>query len=186
FTETDLKMEVGEMVLRKKIPARMHAHRADDILTAIRIAEEFGFNLVIEHGTEAYKISRILAEKNVPVVVGPLLTFRTKLELKDLTMEAIAKLMKDGVLIALMCDHPVIPLEFATVQAATALRYGAKEEELLKILTVNPAKILGMEDRLGTIEPGKDADLVVWSGHPFDMKSRVERVFIEGTEVFRR
>jgi imidazolonepropionase-like amidohydrolase len=186
FTETDLKMEIGEMVLRKKIPARMHAHRADDILTAIRIAEEFGFNLVIEHGTEAYKISKVLAEKKIPVVVGPLLTFRTKLELKDLTMETIAKLLKDGVLIALMCDHPVIPLEFATVQAATAMRYGAKEEDLLKILTVDPAKILGLEDRIGSIEPGKDADLVVWSGHPFDMKSVVERVYIDGVEVFRR
>ncbi|PLV60107.1 amidohydrolase [Thermotoga sp. KOL6] len=186
FTETDLKMEIGELVLRKKIPARIHAHRADDILTAIRIAEEFGFNLVIEHGTEAYKISKILAEKNIPVVVGPLLTFRTKLELKDLTMEVIAKLVEAGVMIALMCDHPVIPLEYATVQAATAMRYGAREEDLLKILTINPAKILGLDNTIGSIEEGKDADLVVWSDHPFNMKSKVERVFIEGMEVFRR
>ncbi len=183
FTKRDSKLEIGELVLSKKIPARIHAHRADDILTAIRIAEEFDFDFVIEHGTEGYKIVDVLKEKNVKVVAGPLLTFRTKYELKDMTMKALKILIENGITASLMCDHPVIPLEYSTVQAATALRYGSKEEDLLKMLTINPAKILGMENRIGTIEEGKDADLVIWTGHPFDMHSVVESVYIEGKRV---
>ena len=180
FTERDPKLEIGEKVLKGEIPARIHAHRADDILTAIRIAEEFGFKFVIEHGTEGYKIVDILAKKGIPVVIGPLLTFRTKLELKDLKMEAVKILVERGVLTAFMCDHPVIPLEYMSVQSAVAMRYGAKEEDVLKTITINPAKILGIDDRVGSLEIGKDADIVVWSGHPFDMRSKVEKVYIEG------
>ena len=183
FTKRNLKYEIGEMVLKGEIPARIHAHRADDILTAMRIAEEFDFNFVIEHGTEGYKIVDILKEKKIPVVAGPFMAFRTKYELKDMTMKAIKILNENGILASLMCDHPVIPLEYASIQAAAALRYGAKEEDLLKMLTINPAKILGIDDRIGTIEKGKDADLVVWSGHPFDMSSKVESVYINGEKI---
>jgi imidazolonepropionase-like amidohydrolase len=183
FTKRNSKYEIGELVLSKQIPARIHAHRADDILTAIRIAEEFDFNFVIEHGTEGYKIVDVLRKKKVRVVAGPLLTFRTKYELKDMTMEALKILNENGILASLMCDHPVIPLEYSSIQAASALRYGAKEEDLLKMLTINPATILGMEKRIGTIEEGKDADLVVWTGHPFDMHSTVDAVYIEGKKV---
>ncbi len=183
FTDRDSKLEIGEKVLRREIPARIHAHRADDILTAMRIAEEFGFDFVIEHGTEGYKIVDILKDKNVSVVAGPLLTFRTKYELKDATMEALKILSENGILTSLMCDHPVIPLEYSSIQAATALRYGSREEDLLKMLTINPAKILKMDNQVGSIEKGKDADLVVWSGHPFDMNSIVESVYIDGENV---
>jgi len=186
FTETDPKYEVGEKLLKGELVARIHAHRADDILTAIRIAEEFNLKFVIEHCTEGYKVADLLAQKKVPVVAGPLLTFATKLELRDMTMEGLSILVQKGVLVALMCDHPVIPLEFATVQAAAAMRYGMKEEELLKMLTENPAKILGLWNRVGSIEPGKDADLVVWSAHPFDMRSVVEKVLIDGDIVYQR
>lgn len=183
FFERDLKLEAGEKVLRGEVPARIHAHRYDDILTAIRIAQEFSFKFVIEHGTEGYKIADYLKNNNIPVVVGPLMTFRTKRELKDMTMASIKILNEKGILTALMCDHPVIPLEYASVQAASALKYGAKEEDLLKMLTLNAAKILGIEDRVGSIKKGKDADLVIWSGHPFDMKSVVEAVYIEGIRI---
>lgn len=183
FTERDLKLEVGEKVLKGEIPARIHAHRYDDILTVIRIADEFGFKFVIEHGTEGYKIVDLLKAKGIPVVVGPLMTFRTKRELKDMTMESIKILNEKGVLVSLMCDHPVVPLEYASIQAATALRYGAKEEDLLKMLTINPAMILRISDRTGSVEKGKDADLVVWSGHPFDARSRVESVYIDGIKI---
>ncbi len=186
FVDTDPKYEVGEKLLKGELTARIHAHRADDILTAIRIAEEFSIKFVIEHCTEGYKIADILAQKKIPVVAGPLLTFATKLELRDMTMESLKILTEKGVLTALMCDHPVIPLEYATVQAAAAMRYGMKEEELLKMLTINPAKILGLSDRIGSIEPGKDADLVVWTGHPFDMKAVVEKVFINGELVYSK
>lgn len=186
FTDTDPKYEVGEKLLKGQLTARMHAHRADDILTAIRIAEEFKIKFVIEHCTEGYKVADILAAKRVPVVAGPLLTFATKLELRDMTMEALKILTEKGVLTALMCDHPVIPLEYATVQAAAAMRYGVKEEDLLRMLTINPAKILGLSERIGSIELGKDADLVVWTGHPFDMRSTVEKVFIDGEMVYSK
>ncbi|MGC8544725.1 amidohydrolase [Athalassotoga sp.] len=183
FTERDLKLEAGEKVLKGEIPARIHAHRYDDILTAARIADEFGFKFVIEHGTEGYKIVDLLKAKEIPVVVGPLMTFRTKRELKDMTMESIKILNEKGVLISLMCDHPVVPLEYASIQAASALRYGAREEDLLKMLTINPAKILGISDRTGSIEKGKDADLVIWSGHPFNARSKVESIYIEGIKI---
>ncbi len=183
FTKRNSKYEIGEMVLKGEIPARIHAHRADDILTAIRIAEEFGFKFIIEHGTEGYKIVDILKEKKVSVVSGPLLTFRTKYELKDMRMEALKILNENGILTSLMCDHPVIPLEYSSIQAAAGLRYGSKEKDLLKIITINPAKIIGMDDRIGSIEKGKDADLVVWSGHPFDMSSKVESIYIEGKKI---
>ncbi|MGM0640215.1 MAG: amidohydrolase [Thermotogota bacterium] len=184
FTKTDIKMEIGEKVLKKEIPARIHAHRKDDIITAVRISKEFDFDLVIEHGTEGYKIADFLKENNIPVVVGPLLGFRTKLELKDKTFEAIPIINNAGVTAALMCDHPVIHLEDTIIQAGNALRYGATEENLLKMLTINPAKILKLEDKIGSIEKGKDADLVVWSGYPFEYKSIVEQVYIEGKKVY--
>jgi len=184
FTEIDLQLEVGEKVLKREIPARIHAHRADDIVTAIRISEEFGFDVVIEHATEAYKIADFIKSKKVPLVLGPLLGFRTKLELRDMSYESIRIINEKGILAALMCDHPVIHLEHTNVQLGTALRYGAKEEDLLKMVTINPAKILKIDDRVGSIEVGKDADIVIWSGHPFDLRSKVERVYIEGKKVF--
>jgi imidazolonepropionase-like amidohydrolase len=186
FLERDPKHEVGEKLLKRELPARIHAHRADDIVTAVRLAEEFNLKIVLEHCTEGYKVADMLARKKIPVVAGPLMTFATKLELRHMTMEALRILVEKGVLVALMCDHPVIPLEFASVQAAAAMRFGVKEEDLLKMLTINPATILGLQDRLGSIEPGKDADLVVWSGHPFDMKSVVEKVYIEGELVYSK
>ena len=183
FLETDPQMEVGELVLKGEIPARIHAHRADDILTAIRLADEFGFKLVIEHATEGYKIADYIKKKNVPLVLGPLFGFRTKLELQDMTYEAIKIINEKGILASLMCDHPVVHLEHANIHTATALRYGAKEEDLLKMLTINPAKIIGMEDRIGSLELGKDADIVIWNFHPFDFKAKAEHVFIEGEKV---
>jgi len=185
FLERDLKYEIGEKVLKGEIPARIHAHRKDDILTAIRISEEFGFKLVIEHATEAYKIADYIKSKNIPLILGPLFGFNTKLELKDKTYESIKILNEKGILTSLMCDHPVIHLEHANIQAGTALRYGANEDDLLKMLTINPAKILGIDDKVGSLEKGKDADIVIWSAHPFDMRSRVEKVFIEGKEVYK-
>jgi len=184
FTEIDLQLEIGEKVLKREIPARIHAHRADDIVTAIRIAEEFGFDVVIEHATEAYKIADFIKSKNIPLILGPLFGFRTKLELRDMNYEAIRIINEKGILAALMCDHPVIPLEYTTIQLGTALRYGAKEEDLLKMVTINPARILKIDDRVGSLEVGKDADIVVWTGHPFDFRSKVEKVYIEGQKVF--
>lgn len=182
FLDRDPKLEIGELVLNGEIPARIHAHRAQDIVTAIRVAKEFKFKLVIEHGTEAYKVVDYLVENNVPVVVGPF-GFRTKIELKDQTYDNIRILNEKGVLTAIMVDHPVNPLEYANMQAAIAMKYGAKKEDLLKMLTINPAKILGIDNMVGSIEVGKDADIAIWDNDPFLPQARVEKVFIEGNEI---
>jgi imidazolonepropionase-like amidohydrolase len=184
FTDFDPKLEVGEKVLKKEIPARIHAHRQDDILTAIRLSKEFDFDLVIEHATEGYKIVDFLKENSVPVVIGPIFGFRTKLELKDMSYDAPRILNEKGVLAAFMCDHPVIPLENTNVQLGVALRYGSKEEDLLKMVTINAAKILKIDERVGSLEVGKDADIAVWTNHPFNLAAKAERVFIEGEEVY--
>jgi len=182
FLDRDPKLEIGELVLKGEIPARIHAHRAQDIVTAIRVAKEFNFKLVIEHGTEAYKVVDYLVENNVPVVVGPF-GFRTKIELTDQPYDNIRILNETGVLTAIMVDHPVNPLEYANMQAAIAMKYGAKKEDLLKMLTINPAKILGIDNMVGSIEVGKDADIAIWDNDPFLPQARVEKVFIEGNEV---
>ncbi|MFN3691397.1 MAG: amidohydrolase family protein [Fervidobacterium sp.] len=182
FLDRDPKLEVGELVLKGVIPARVHAHRADDIVTAVRIAKEFGFKLVIEHGTEAYKVADFLKENNVPVVVGPF-GFRTKIELKDATYDNVRILNEKGVLCAIMVDHPVTHLEFANMHAALAMKYGAKKEDILRMLTINAAKILEIDDKVGSLDVGKDADIVIWNDDPFLPHAKVEKVFIEGKEV---
>ncbi len=184
FTDIDLNLEIGIKVLKKEIPARIHAHRKDDILTAIRLSEEFDFDLVVEHATESYKIADIIKEKNIPVVLGPIFGYRSKPELRDKTFDAIRIINEKGINAALMCDHPVIPQEYAIVQAGIALKYGAKEEDILKMLTINAAQILDLEDKIGSLEKGKQADIVIWTDHPLTYKATVEKVYIEGTQVY--
>jgi imidazolonepropionase-like amidohydrolase len=181
--ERNLKMEALLDVLAGKVPLRAHAHRADDIMTAIRIAEEFNLQYTIEHCTEGDKIAGYLAQKNVRAAVGPTLSSRSKLELKDMGWHTVVALNKAGVKTSITTDHPVIPVQYLTINAAMAVRAGLDEDEALKAITITAAEHLGMEDRLGSIEPGKDADLVIWSGDPFHYKSRVEMTFIDGKRV---
>lgn len=176
----DLGMEAVARVLRREMPLRAHAHRADDIITAIRIAKEFDLDIIIEHATESYLVAEVLAKENVPVILGPTLTTRAKLELKDKSMAAPAALYQNGVSFAMMSDHPVIPSCFLPVYAGLATRFGLPEEIGLQMITAEAAKILGYAERLGRIAPGYDADLVVWSGHPFHLSSRPELVMIDG------
>ena len=184
LVDRDLKLEALGMVLRREIPWRQHCHRADDIATAIRIAEEFGYRLVIDHGTEAYLIADIIAAKGIPVIIGPLLTSRSKVELRYRTVSSPGKLASAGVTIAITTDHPVVPIQYLIHQATVAVREGLDPRDALESLTINPARILGIEDRLGSIEPGKDADLAIWSGDPLDASSRVTRALINGAEVY--
>ncbi|HEX9030288.1 MAG TPA: amidohydrolase [Streptosporangiaceae bacterium] len=181
----DLKLEALGMVLRREIPWRQHCHRADDIATAIRIADEFGYDLVIDHGTEAHLLADIIAARGTPVVIGPLLTSRSKVELRNRSMVNPARLARAGVTIAITTDHPVVPINFLVHQAALAVKDGLDRETALRALTINPARIVGVDNRLGSIEPGKDADLVIWSGDPLDVLSRAERAFIDGAEIYR-
>jgi imidazolonepropionase-like amidohydrolase len=182
--DRDLKLEALGCVLRKEIPWRQHCHRADDIATALRIAEEFGYQLVIDHGTEAHLLADILAAKDIPVIIGPLFTSRSKVELRNRSLDNPGKLAAAGVTIAITTDHPVVPINFLAHQAALSVKHGLDRDTALRALTINPARIIGIDDRLGSIEPGKDADLVVWSGDPLDVLSRVEHALIDGTEIY--
>jgi imidazolonepropionase-like amidohydrolase len=183
--ERDLKMEALAMVLRREIPWRQHCHRADDIATAMRIAEEFGYELVIDHGTEAHLLADLIAAKGIPVIIGPLLTARSKVELRNRSLANPGRLAAAGVTIAITTDHPVVPINFLIHQATFAVKEGLDRETALRSVTINPARIVGVADRIGSIEPGKDADLCLWSGDPLDVMSRVERAYVDGREIYR-
>jgi imidazolonepropionase-like amidohydrolase len=182
--DRDLKLEALGRVLRREIPWRQHCHRADDIATALRIADEFGYDLVLDHGTEAHLLADIIAAKDIPVVIGPLFTSRSKVELRNRSLANPGKLAAAGVTIAITTDHPVVPINFLIHQASLAVKHGLDRDTALRSLTINPARIVGIDDRLGSIEPGKDADLVVWSGDPLDVLSRVEHALLDGTEIY--
>ncbi len=184
--DRDLKLEALGMVLRKEIPWRQHCHRADDIATALRIAAEFGYDLVIDHGTEAHLLAGIIAARGIPVVIGPLLTSRSKVELRHRSLANPGRLARAGVTIAITTDHPVVPIHFLAHQAALAVKEGLHPVTALRALTINPARIAGIAGRLGSIEPGKDADLVIWSGDPLELRSRVQRALIDGAEIYAR
>ncbi len=182
--DRDLKLEALGKVLRREIPWRQHCHRADDIATAIRIADEFGYDLVIDHGTEAHLLADIIAARGIPVIIGPLFTSRSKVELRNRSLANPGRLARAGVTIAITTDHPVVPINFLVHQASLAVKDGLDRETALAALTINPARIAGIDDRLGSIEPGKDADLVLWSGDPLDVLSRAERCFMDGVEIY--
>jgi imidazolonepropionase-like amidohydrolase len=183
--ERDLKLEALGKVLRREMRARVHAHQADDMLTAIRIAEEFDLDLTLEHATEGYKIASILAEKGIPVTVGPILFSRTKYELKDMTPRNPGLMAKEGVEVAIQTDE-MSAVKYLTISAALAVREGLPEEDGLKAITINAARVIGVEDRIGSLEKGKDADIVVFSGHPLDYRSVVELVLVDGQAVYER
>ena len=182
--ERDLKMESLARVLKREAPLRVHAHRADDIMTAVRIADEFGVKLVIEHCTEGHLVATQLASKGIPVVVGPLITNRVKVEMQGLTLKTAAVLAGAGVTFAIMTDHPAVPIQYLAASAALAQKGGLSAEQALQAVTINAATVLGLEERLGSIEPGKDADIVIWDGYPLDISARVEQVFIGGQRCF--
>ena len=183
--ERDLKLEALGKVLRREMKARIHAHRADDMLTAIRIAEEFDLDLTLEHATEGYKIADILADKGIPVTAGPILFSRVKYELKNMTPKNPGLMAKAGVKVAIQTDE-MSAVKYLTINAALAMREGMAEEEALKAITINPAEIIGVADRVGSLEAGKDADLVVFSGHPFDYRTVAELVLVDGQVAYRR
>ena len=182
--DRDLKLEVLSRVLRREIPWRQHCHRADDIATAMRMAREFGYDLVIDHGTEAYLLADQIAAASIPVIIGPLFTSRSKVELRNRSLANPGRLAAAGVTIAITTDHPVVPIHFLIHQATLAVKEGLDRETALRAVTINPAHILGVADRIGSLEPGKDADLVIWSGDPLDVTSRAERAYQDGREIY--
>jgi imidazolonepropionase-like amidohydrolase len=181
--ERDLTLETLGKVLDREIPWRQHCHRADDIATALRVAEEFGYDLVLDHGTEAHLLADLIAERGVPVIFGPLLCSRSKVEtLNRFPANALA-LAEAGVTIAITTDHPVVPIEHLIIQAMLCVKEGLDRDTALRAVTINPARIMGVEDRIGSLEAGKDADFCVWSGDPLDIYSKVEQAYIDGRPV---
>lgn len=181
--ETDLALEQLALVLENKIPLRAHAHRGDDILTALRIAKEFEVPIVIEHCTEGHLIVEELAQSQVPVVIGPSLTSRAKVELKNRSFATAGILAKAGLKVALCTDHPETPIQYLSLCGALAVKEGMEEKDALKAMTINSAEILGIDERVGSLKPGKDADLIVLDGSIFDLKTNVKMVFINGEQV---
>lgn len=182
----NLKNEALAMVLRRELPLKMHAHRADDILTAIRLAEEFNLRASVEHCTEGYLIADELRKANVGVILGPLLTDRGKPELKNLTMKAPAILYRAGVKFALMTDHGVIPEPYLPVEAGLCVREGLPEMEAMRAITIHAAGVLGLEERLGSLAPGKDADVVLFDGHPLETRTHASLVIVNGNIAYER
>ncbi len=185
--ERDIRLESVVPLLSGEIPLRAHAHRADDIATAIRLAEEFNIKkLVIEHGTEANLIKNYLKEKNIPVAYGPMLTPRIKMELRKRNYGSILELVEAGIKVALMTDHPYNSIDQLRNVAILAISEGLDEQEALKSLTTHPAEILQCSDRIGSLNIGCDADLVVFNGSPFDFYSKVIFTIIDGNVVYDR
>lgn len=179
----DAKLEALLPVVRGELPVHIHAHRADDIATGIRICKEFGLKYVIVHGTEGYLISDLLVQEGAAVITGPSLGDRCKPELANMTMENPALLTMAGVKIAICTDHPVTPIQHLPMCAGLAIKGGMIPETALAAITRWPAEIAGLGDRLGTLTVGKDADIVVTSGYPLNWLSRIRLVLIDGKPV---
>jgi imidazolonepropionase-like amidohydrolase len=181
----DLGLETLARVLDGELAWDQHCHRHDDIVTALRLADEFGYRLIVNHGTEAHKIADVLAERDVPVVYGPMFTSRVKVELRGRAIAHLAPLVAAGVRVAITTDHPVVPINFLVHQATLAVKEGLPRDVALEALTVNPARMMGLDDRVGALAPGLDGDVVVWSGDPLEVTSRAEHVLIDGVTVYR-
>lgn len=179
----DMKCEALLPLLQGEIKAHFHAHRADDIYTAIRLAREFKLKYVLIHCTEGHLIADKLHAEGVDAVIGPLLCERSKPELRNLTPKTAAVLNERSVPFAICTDHPVIPIQYLPLTAGLAVREGLPYEEALKAITINPARICGLGDRIGSIKPGKDADLLVFDGDPLSVYTTPKMVFVNGFRV---
>ena len=179
----DAGLEALIPVLQRQIPAHFHAHRADDIATAVRIAKEFSLRYVIVHGTEGHLIADILAREGAAVITGPIISDRCKPELVNQRVENPVELAGAGVPVAICTDHPENPQQYLPLAAALAVKAGMSEEAALAAITLVPARLIGVEDRVGSLTPGKDGDVAVFRGHPFDLNASVEAVFIDGVRV---
>ncbi len=185
--EYDIKCEALMPLLDRKQKAFFHCHRADDICTAIRIAKEFGLELVIIHGTEGYKIADILGDEEVPVICGPMICDRCKPEMKGLELKNAAVLAENNVKIAICTDHTVIPVQYLPISAQAAVKGGLDMEKALRSLTIDAAEILGVDDVVGSLTAGKDADIQLYrkGESPFDLMSEPVLVMIDG-EIIKK
>ena len=183
----DMKLESMIPVLEGKIPLKAHAHRADDILTSIRIAKEFGVKLTLDHCTDGACIADELAKEGYPAFVGPSLGSKSKVELTNKSFTTAGELQRAGVPVSIITDAPVIPLQYLPMCAAMAVDAGMDVEEAWKAITINPAVALGVADRVGSLEPGKDADIVIWTADPMTTVAAAACVtIIDGKVVYQK
>ena len=180
YFRTDIGMENMLPLLNREIPLHAHVHRADDICTAIRIAREYNLRLVLVHCTDGVSVLDYLKQFDYPVILGPTINPRSKLECMAKRFETAGIMSRAGIKVCLTADHDVTPIYYLPVNGAQAVKAGLDEVEGLKALTRNPAEVLGIGGRKGEIKEGKDADLVIWSGRPFDSCTKAETVFIMG------
>ena len=179
----DIKCEALLPLVRKEVKAHFHCHRADDIFTAIRIAKEFDIDFILIHATEGHLVADILGREGVSAVVGPIICDRSKPEMKQLSTANPLSMWKNGVEISLCTDHPVIPVQYLPMSAAVAVKAGLPFDEAMKSITINAAKIVGISDRVGSIEVGKDADFALFDGNPLEIMSQAVMVMINGEIV---
>ncbi|MBQ8200622.1 MAG: amidohydrolase [Clostridia bacterium] len=180
----DFQMEAMLPVIRKEIPLKAHAHRADDILTVLRVCREFDVDVTLDHVTEGHLIVEQLVEAGKPVLVGPSFGSKSKFELKEKSFETPGILNRAGLEVCIITDAPVIPLNYLPLCAGLAVREGLDEDAAWRAITINPAKVAGIADRVGSLEVGKDADVVVFDGHPLrDIQARARQVFVNGEPV---
>ncbi|MCI9242512.1 MAG: amidohydrolase [Lawsonibacter sp.] len=179
----DAKLEALLPVVRGELPVHIHAHRADDIATGVRIAREFQLKCVIVHGTEGHLLPELLAQAGVPVITGPSLGDRSKPELANMTLENPALLQRAGVDVAICTDHPEVPVQYLPLCAALAVKGGMDQESALAAITIGAARIAGLEEGLGSLTPGKEGDVVVTSRHPLELLGEVRAVLLGGRRI---
>lgn len=184
LSQMDFEMEPWIPVLNREIPLKAHAHRADDILTAIRIAKEFQVDITIDHGTEGHLIADEIKASGFPVIVGPDLTARSKLEVKNMSFKTNQVLQEAGITIAITTDHPVSLIQYLPLCVGLAVKYGLPMEEGLKAITINAARICRVDDRVGSLKKGKDADVAVFSGNPMEVFTKTLYTIIDGKIVY--
>lgn len=182
--QEDFARECWIPVLRGEIPLKAHVHRVDDIFTAIRIAREFGLKLTLDHCSEGHLIAEELAEAGYPAIVGPDLTSRNKIEVQNVAFKTAGVLARAGVLVAITTDHPVSQIQSLPLCAGMAVKSGLPMEEGLRAITINPARICGVADQMGSLEPGKDADISIFSGNPMEVFTQTLYTIIDGRVVY--
>ena len=179
----DQKLEAMIPVVKRELPLKCHAHRADDILTAIRIAKEENIKITLDHVTDARCILPQIKESGFPCICGPALTHKSKFELANMSFETPNELYKAGILFSIITDSPVIPQQYLPLSAALAHKAGLPEYEAIKAITINPAKILGLDNRVGSIKVGKDADFVVCTKNILDTQNEITAVYVDGKKA---
>ena len=179
----DQKLEAMIPVIKKELPLKCHAHRADDILTVIRIAKEYDIKVTLDHVTDARCIIPQIKESGFPCICGPALTHKSKFELANMSFETPNELYKAGILFSIITDSPVVPQQYLSLSAALAAKAGLPEYEAIKAITINPAKILGLDNRLGSIKEGKDADFVICTKNILDTTNEIKAVYVDGKKA---